>query len=122
MNKERNNNYIKNEDLYNEILLSKENGSLTKDALNMLITLTNQIAMLMKYKDNEDLKDVKQTALIKCLLYWRNFNPDKSKNAFAYFTQIIKNGLAEGFNKLHPKKNREGRLISLNDIMNIDRI
>ena len=24
-----------------------------------------------------------------CLMYFRNFNPDKSKNPFAYFTQII---------------------------------
>jgi hypothetical protein len=24
-----------------------------------------------------------------CLMYYRNFNPDKSKNPFAYFTQII---------------------------------
>ena len=25
-----------------------------------------------------------------CLMYFRNFDPDKSKNPFAYFTQIIK--------------------------------
>ena len=24
-----------------------------------------------------------------CLMYFRNFNPEKSKNPFAYFTQII---------------------------------
>jgi hypothetical protein len=24
-----------------------------------------------------------------CLMYFRNFNPDKSKNPFAYFTQIV---------------------------------
>lgn len=24
-----------------------------------------------------------------CIMYFRNFNPDKSKNPFAYFTQII---------------------------------
>lgn len=28
-------------------------------------------------------------AIENCMLYFRNFNPDKSKNPFAYFTQII---------------------------------
>ena len=33
-----------------------------------------------------------------------NANPDKSENAFAYFTEVAKRGFAKGWNKLHPKK------------------
>jgi hypothetical protein len=31
---------------------------------------------------------------------WYNFNEDKSINAFAYFTEIFKRGLAKGWNDL----------------------
>lgn len=34
------------------------------------------------------LKDMQSEALLTCVKYAHNFNPDKSKNAFAYFTQI----------------------------------
>lgn len=37
------------------------------------------------YKD-----DMIADGVENCLMYFRNFNPDKSKNPFAYFTQIIK--------------------------------
>lgn len=30
-------------------------------------------------------------AIENCMMYFRNFNPDRSKNPFAYFTQIIHN-------------------------------
>jgi hypothetical protein len=35
----------------------------------------------------------------------KRFNPEKSNNPFAYFTQIAKNGFAKGWKKLHPPKN-----------------
>jgi hypothetical protein len=35
---------------------------------------------------------------------WYNFNEDKSINAFAYFTEIFKRGLAKGWNDLYKKK------------------
>ena len=46
-------------------------------------------------------------------MYWKNFNPEKSTNAFAYFTQIVKNGFTESFNKLHPIS--EANTVSLSD-------
>jgi hypothetical protein len=35
---------------------------------------------------------------------WYNFNEDKSINAFAYFTEIFKRGLAKGWNDLIRRK------------------
>jgi hypothetical protein len=95
---------------------------LKKEALGMFILMVNRISKSFSYKNPDDRNDASQVALMKCLLYWRNFNPEKSNNPFSYFTQIIKNGFAEGFKQLHPEKDREGRLISLNEIQFLERI
>ena len=47
-------------------------------------------------------EDCKQTALLDCLQYWRGFDPEKSNNPFAYFTSVITNGYAKGWNTLYP--------------------
>ena len=79
----------------------------------MIIKMSNETIKKLKYKYTLDKDDCIQTAQLKCLLYWKSFNPEKSKNAFAYFTQIIKHGYGESFNKLHPVK--AANVISISD-------
>lgn len=105
--------YVKNKDLYREVIVSKQKGELTANAITMIMKMSQETIKLLKFKYEDDKKDCIQTAITKCLLYWKNFNPDKSKNAFAYFTQIIKNGYTESFNKLHPIKS--ANVISISD-------
>jgi hypothetical protein len=55
-------------------------------------------------------------------MYWERFDATKSNNPFAYFTSVIVNGIAKGWNKLHPenKKVEGARFISLdNNIHNL---
>lgn len=108
----RTKNYLNNKDLYNEIVKSKEQGKLTRDAEKMLILLAERAIRKMKYVDDDDRQDCLQFALLDLLKYWKNFNP-KYTNAFAYFTEIAKRGYAKGWNKIHPTKYK--------DTMSIDR-
>ena len=52
-----------------------------------------QIAQRLSYRPNfinyTYKDDMISDGLENCLAYMHNFNPDKSKNPFAYFTQII---------------------------------
>lgn len=105
-------NYLNNKDLYNEIVKSKEQGALTRDAEKMLILLAERAIRKMVYVDSADRDDCLQFALLDLLKYWKNFNP-KYTNAFAYFTEIAKRGYAKGWNKIHPTKYK--------DTMSIDR-
>lgn len=105
-------NYLNNKDLYDEIVKSKEQGTLTRDAENMLILLAERTIRKMVYVDSADRDDCLQFALLDLLKYWKNFNP-KYTNAFAYFTEIAKRGYAKGWNKIHPTKYK--------DTMSIDR-
>ena len=107
------NNYLNNKDLYDEIVKSKEDGKLTRDAEKMLVLLAERAIRKLNYVNEDDRQDCLQFALLDLLKYWENFNP-KYKNAFAYFTEIAKRGYAKGWNKIHPTKYK--------NTMSIDRI
>lgn len=99
----RKKNYLNNKDLFDQIVLSKEQDKLTPDAEKMLILLAERAINKMKYVNEDDRLDCLQFAMLDLLKYWRNFNPDYP-NAFAYFTEIAKRGYAKGWNKIHPAK------------------
>jgi hypothetical protein len=95
-------NYIDPEEFRKEILLSKERDELTPRAVEMFQIMARETSKKLKYKNEEDRKDVIAFALMDVIKYWRSYNPEKSKYPFAYYTQIIKNGFAKGWKKLHP--------------------
>ena len=96
-------NYLNNRDLYDKMVLSKDQDELTKEAEKMLILIAERAINKMTYVSEDDRLDCLQFAILDLLKYWRNFNP-KYPNAFAYFTEIAKRGYAKGWNKIHPKK------------------
>ena len=96
-------NYLNNRDLYDQLVISKDQDALTKEAEKMLILLAERTINKMRYVNEDDRMDCLQFAVLDLLKYWRNFNP-KYTNAFAYFTEIAKRGYAKGWNKIHPQK------------------
>ena len=97
--------YVKNKDLLQEFKLSKEKGELNPEIVNMFYLIIDGISKRMSYKDPSDKEDCMAVAMEDLCKYWDRFNPDKSDNAFSYFTQIAKNGFAKGWKKIHPPKN-----------------
>lgn len=92
---------INNADFTREIILSKANGKLTGKATDYFVKLANHAIKALPYTDPRDREDCIQFALLDLLLYWKNFDPNISSNAFAFFTQITYNGYAKGFKKIH---------------------
>lgn len=111
------NQYLNNKELYIEIIVSKAQGRLTRNAERMLELLAKKTIKKMRYYSNDDKLDCYQTGLLDMFENWYNFNEDKSTNAFAYFTEIFKRGLARGWNNLYKKKGdneHQIKLISIN--------
>jgi hypothetical protein len=70
----------------------------------------------MRYRNNDDKMDCYQTGLLYVFQNWYNFNEEKGDNAFAYFTEIFKRGIAAGYNQIYKKKGDPDssiRLVSL---------
>lgn len=61
--------------------------------------LTENIAHLPSFAGYSYLDEFKGHALLTCCLYAHNFDPEKSNNAFAYFTEIIKKAFIQMLNK-----------------------
>jgi len=108
--------YLSNKDLYVEIIISKAQGKLTNKSKLMLEILAKRTIKKMRYYNNDDRMDCYQSGLLDMFSNWYNFNEEKSHNAFAYFTEVFKRGLAKGFNELYKKKGdneHQIRLISI---------
>jgi len=110
----RKRNYLNGPDLLAEIILSKELDELTPKAVRMLQLLTEKAVTKLHYRNKMDKDDCIQSAMMDILKYWRGFKPEKSTNAFAYYTTIIYKGAAKGWNKLHPETKKQIEKISLN--------
>lgn len=97
--------YVKNSELLAAVIESKSKGHLTPDTIEMFMLMISGISKKMSYKDPEDKEDCMAFAMEDLCKYWNRFNPEKSNNPFAYYTQIAKNGFAKGWKKIHPPKN-----------------
>lgn len=110
--------YLSNRDFYVEIIISKAQGRLTRKAEKMIELLAKKTIKKKTYKNNDDKMDCYQTGLLNMYQSWYNFNENKSDNAFAYFTEIFKRGLAQGFNQIYKKKGDNDNQIKLISIQN----
>lgn len=105
--------YINNKEFTNEIIRCKHGllntetgyqhiaGELSEKAIEYFIILANRAILKLRFSNPLDKEDCIQAALLDLIRYWKNFNEDKSSNAFAYFTQIAKNGYAKEYKKIY---------------------
>lgn len=107
--------YINNREFTGEIIECKKTGVLSKAAVNYFIILANRAIQKLKFSNPLDREDCIQSALLDLVRYWKNFDETKSNNAFAYFTQVSKNGYAKEYKRIykHIGKDEKVEFISL---------
>lgn len=113
MIKEKKKKYLSNKELYMEIIYSKAKGKLTPKASHMLMLLGKNVIKKMYYRNPDDKQDCLQEAMLSCFRFWYNFDEQKGDNAFAYYTEVIKRGLAKSWNAMYKTKGEDVEIISL---------
>ena len=97
--------YINNSDLLKQLALSREQDKMTDELAKMLTMLCARYA---KHPDYSNIfsydEDMKSFAMLTGVKVWRSFNPEKSNNPFAYFTQIFRHAFYQYLN--HETKQR----------------
>lgn len=88
--KKKTKNYINNKDLLAEVLKSKERGKMTDEFGKMMMLLVKRYSKQGCYSGYTYVDDMESYALMTVCKVWNSFNPEKSDNPFAYFTQTIK--------------------------------
>lgn len=92
-------NYLNNRDLLAEVLKSKEVGKMSDKLAHMLTLLCARYArrgQFAAYTYNDDMQAYAMMMLVRT---WNAFNPEKSNNPFAFFTQCIKNSFIQYLNQ-----------------------
>lgn len=107
--------YVSNKELLKEIIESKKRDELTPRAVELICKMSHELSKVLKYKYPEDREDCIASGIADVIKHWRNFNPEKSENVFAYYSQVIKNGMAKTWNIIHEQKTTD--FISLDDDM-----
>jgi DNA-directed RNA polymerase specialized sigma subunit len=95
-------NYLNNKDLLAEVIKSKEQKQMNDKLALMLTMLCKKYAKkgnFANYSYNDDMQGYAMLMLVKT---WNSFDPAKSNNPFAFFTQCIKNSFIQYLN--HEKR------------------
>ncbi len=105
--------YLTNKEFYIEIVYSKGKGRLTEKAKLMIELLAKKVIKKMRYRDMDLRNDCYQSGLLDMFDNWMDFNEDKGDNAFAYFTEIFKRGMAKGLQQFTKFKGSNDPVIIL---------
>lgn len=112
--------YVNNKEFTAAIIECKKNDKLNDFAVSCFVALATRAVDRLYYEDPRDREDCIQSALYDCVKYWRGFDHTRyeNPNAFAYFTQMCKNGYAKEWKTIHKKtgldKDEKLEFISLN--------
>lgn len=86
------------------ILIAKGKDKVTKELADIFIIMVNKMLKKFTYITEELKQDVAQHALLTCCRTYKNFNEERYDNAFPYISEIIKRGLAQGYNLYNSSK------------------
>lgn len=92
-------NYLSKKELLGAVMESKKLGKMSDNLAMKLQLLTSKYArssQFARYTFNDDMKAYAMMMLVKT---WNSFNPLKSDNPFAFFTQCIKNSFIQYLNQ-----------------------
>ncbi len=93
--------YLSNKEMLAEWYVCKEEGKVT-DKFALSLQLLARRAARQYAAKNHWFDDNVSNALLRMLVMWDKFDPEKSANVFAYFTQVAK---MEYFQLYHKNKN-----------------
>ncbi len=92
-------NYLNNKDLLAEVTKSKTEGQMTNKLAHMLQTLCARYGRKGNFANYTYNDDMQAYAMLMLVRTWKSFDPKKSNNPFAFFTQCIKNSFIQFLNQ-----------------------
>lgn len=104
-------NYLSKKELLGAVMESKGLGHMSDDLafkLQLLASKYARSAQFARYTYNEDMQAYAMMMLVRT---WNSFNPEKSDNPFAFFTQCIKNSFRQYLNLEKRQRNIRDELL-----------
>jgi hypothetical protein len=104
-------NYLNNKSLLAEVEKSLAQGKMTNELAKMFMLLCAKYAQKGTYVNYTYNEDMQAFALMTLCKSWKSFNPQKSKNPFAYYTQTIKHAFYQYLNIERDERDIRDRLL-----------
>lgn len=98
--KKKKEHYLTSAQLYEEYYKSKETGVATNKFIKYFGLIARRYARRYNNLCPQDLDFVVADAVSEAFQKWQKFNPEKSENIFAFYTQMIKNDMTASYNRL----------------------
>jgi len=98
--------YVKNKEMLAELRILRESGRISETLGEMFLLIAKNLSNKNNFGGYTWKDEMISEAVLTCVKYCRNFDPDKSDNPFAYFTKYCYNSFI-GYIK---KQNRHGSI------------
>jgi len=108
--------YLTNKQLLAEIEKSHKMGEMSPDFAKMIMMLCHRYSQRGEYANYSYNEDMQAFALMTVVKVWRSFNPEKSQNPFAYFTQTIKHAFYQFLNSEKKERSIKNELLLANGL------
>lgn len=108
--------YLTNASLLGEIKKSHELGKMSHDFAKMIQLLAHRYSQRGEYANYSYNEDMQAFAVMTVVKVWRSFDPKKSQNPFAYFTQSIKHAFFQYLNQERKQRDTRDALSMQNGI------
>lgn len=107
--------YVNNKELRDELIRCAETGELSESAALMFKEIAERLSTKLFYKDPADREDAISSAIYDCIKYWKSYDPEKSQNAFSYFTSVCSNGFGKFWKRAEKVKMPDSVKVHLSD-------
>ena len=91
--------YLSNKMLLEAVIEAKQAGYMTDNLARKLQLLCSKYAKKGNFVNYSYNSDMQSYAMLMLVRTWNSFNPAKSSNPFAFFTQCIKNSFKQYLNQ-----------------------
>jgi len=84
-------NYLSNKEIVPELIDFKATGKVSEKLGYIFMTISKNLSNKSNFTGYTWKEEMVSDAVLTCIKYCKNFNPEKSSNGFAYITQICYN-------------------------------
>jgi hypothetical protein len=91
--------YVTNKELLEEFRRYKETGKISNELGEMFVKIAENLSNRPNFIGYTWKEEMIGEAVLTCIKYSKNFNPDKSKNPFGYISRFCYNAFVEYIKK-----------------------
>jgi len=100
------NKYVTNKEILVQVDLWRETGDMPEKLGEAFLIIARNLSNKCNFIGYTWKDEMIAEAVFTCVKYFRNFNPEKSKNPFAYITRICYNSFVNSIKK----QNKHGKM------------